>query len=76
MSRITVEDLKGLINAIDCMGASAEGTENEDFHKQYELAENCRFWVLAEIERRERAIQYRKTLKLAKSLVAEKATKK
>ena len=76
MPRITIEDLKGLIYAIDCMGASTEGTDNKDFHKQYEQADNCRFWVLAEIERRERAIQYRKTLKLAKSLVAENTTRK
>lgn len=54
-ARVTVEDLKGVLFAIDMASSLLEsGVEDPDTIEQINRAARCYDWVLAEIRRRER----------------------
>lgn len=72
MANVTVEDLRGLLSAIDSMENQRQiGSENETFNKECDGAQNCYDWVLAEIRRREKRIMVRKALKSARRILSE-----
>lgn len=70
-ARVTIDDLKGLLNAIEMAETALEsGCDDEETISQVNHASRCYRWVLAEIKRRERAQTVRKALKHAKARLA------
>jgi len=70
-ARVTIDDLKGLLNAIEMAETALEcGCDDEDTIASVHHASRCYRWVLAEIKRRERAQVVRKALKHSKARLA------
>mgnify|MGYP001310894620 CR=1 FL=1 len=64
MAKVTIEDLKGLLGAIEMAeGALEAGCEDPDTIAQINHASRCFGWVQAEIRRREDRQLIRRTLK-------------
>lgn len=67
-TRVTIDDLKGLLSAIEMASTALEaGCDDEETIAQVHHASRCYMWVLAEIKRRERAQIVRKALKTARN---------
>lgn len=68
MPRVSIDDLRGLLEVIDLASTMAEGAdEGAHIHKVSAASGNCYDWILREIRRREQRQAVRAAVKSAET---------
>ena len=73
MSRVSVDDLRALLDAINFAETAAEGADEGAYiHEMAAQAGNCYDWILREIRRRERRKELRQAVQSAEKYLSKK----